>query len=188
MCDDNKKVFVPYEGLTRRRFTALAAVAGVMGATGPAFAQAAVTERDTRITTPDGSCDAVFFHPSGSGTWPGVLAWPDAGGLPPSKRDMGCRLAAQGYFVLVVNPNSPHLLIEKISARYLVCVARNDDTNDPKAKKTLRETLTKTGRTATVEVYGGNHRWCVPDNGQYLQAVAERAWAALGAMYKTALV
>ncbi len=102
------------------------------------------------------------------------------------------RIGAVGSFhgggLATVNPNSPHLLIEKTNARYLVCVARNDDANNPKAKETLRETFAKTGRTATVEVYGGNHGWCVPDNGQYLQAEAERAWAALGATYKAALV
>ena len=102
MCDESKKFLVAYEGLTRRRFTALAAVAGAMG--GPAFAQAAVTERDVAIPTQDGSCDAVLFHPGGAGAWPGVLLWPDAGGLRPVKRDMGRRLAAQGYAVLVVNP------------------------------------------------------------------------------------
>ena len=95
MCDNIQKAFVPYEGLTRRRFTALAASAGAIGVTAPAFAQGAVSERDVVITTQDGRCDAVFFHPSGAGAWPGVLVWPDAGGLRASKRDMGRRLAAQ---------------------------------------------------------------------------------------------
>ena len=31
MCDDNKKVFVPYEDLIRRRFTTLAAFGGNHG-------------------------------------------------------------------------------------------------------------------------------------------------------------
>jgi carboxymethylenebutenolidase len=102
------------------------------------------------------------------------------------------RIGAVGSFhgggLATANPNSPHLLIERTNARYLVCVARNDDASDPKAKETLRETFGKTGRTATVEVYGGNHGWCVPDSAQYLQAEAERAWAALDATYKAALV
>jgi carboxymethylenebutenolidase len=55
------------------------------------------------ITTPDGTCDAYFVHPS-TGTAPGVLVWPDIFGLRPAMRDMSKRLAESGYSVLVVNP------------------------------------------------------------------------------------
>jgi carboxymethylenebutenolidase len=63
----------------------------------------AVAESDVTITTPDGSADAYFVHPS-SGTAPGVLMWPDIFGLRPAFRQMGKRLAESGYSVLVVNP------------------------------------------------------------------------------------
>src|SRR5258708_3879778 len=63
----------------------------------------AVTDADVTVTTPDGSCDAYFVHPS-SGTAPGVLVWPDIFGLRPAFRQMGKRLAESGYAVLVVNP------------------------------------------------------------------------------------
>src|SRR5580693_4935119 len=66
-------------------------------------AGASVVETDVEIKTPDGTCDAAFIHPSG-GSHPGVLVWPDAFGLRPSMREMGMRLAAQGYSVLVPNP------------------------------------------------------------------------------------
>jgi carboxymethylenebutenolidase len=55
------------------------------------------------IKTPDGMCDAAFFHPK-SGSHPGVLIWPDAFGLRPSMREIGKRIAAQGYSVVVPNP------------------------------------------------------------------------------------
>jgi len=55
------------------------------------------------VTTPDGVCDAAFIHPS-SGSHPGVLIWADAFGLRPSMRDIGKRIAAEGYSVLVPNP------------------------------------------------------------------------------------
>jgi len=45
----------------------------------------------------------VFIHPK-SGSYPGVLVWPDVFGLRPAMRDIGKRLAAQGYSVLVPNP------------------------------------------------------------------------------------
>ncbi len=64
---------------------------------------AAVTESDVTVTTPDGSADCYFVHPS-SGTAPGVLIWPDIFGLRPAFRQMGKRLAESGYSVLVVNP------------------------------------------------------------------------------------
>jgi len=62
-----------------------------------------VIESDVDIKTPDGVCDAAFFYPAG-GAHPGVLIWPDAGGLRPAMRDIGKRMAAEGYSVLVPNP------------------------------------------------------------------------------------
>jgi carboxymethylenebutenolidase len=60
-------------------------------------------ETDVEIKTPDGTCDAAFIHPA-SGSQPGVLFWADAFGLRPVTRQMGRRLAAEGYSVLVPNP------------------------------------------------------------------------------------
>src|ERR1700685_3736761 len=63
----------------------------------------AVTETEVSVTTPDGTADCYFVHPS-SGTSAGVLVWPDIFGLRPAFRQMGKRLAESGYSVLVVNP------------------------------------------------------------------------------------
>jgi carboxymethylenebutenolidase len=65
--------------------------------------QGQIEESDVEIKTPDGACDAAFFHPA-QGVHPGVLIWTDAFGLRPSLRGMGKRLAAEGYAVLVPNP------------------------------------------------------------------------------------
>ena len=62
-----------------------------------------VVETNVEVKTPDGTCDAVFIHPT-TGAHPGVLIWPDAFGLRPSMRDIGKRIAAEGYSVLVPNP------------------------------------------------------------------------------------
>ena len=62
-----------------------------------------VVDTDVDVTTPDGRCDAAFIHPA-TGAHPGVLIWPDAFGLRPAMREMGKRLAAEGYSVLVPNP------------------------------------------------------------------------------------
>jgi carboxymethylenebutenolidase len=88
--------------LSRRSFGLMtAATAGI--ATG-AVAQSNVVETDVTVKTADGNCDAVLFHPPGEGHWPAVLIWPDIMGLRPAFRDMGRRLAEQGYVVLVPNP------------------------------------------------------------------------------------
>lgn len=102
------------------------------------------------------------------------------------------RIGAVGSFhgggLVTKEPNSPHLLIAKTNARYLVAVAENDDKADPEAKVVLRKTFDDTKRTATVEVYPANHGWCVPGGGAYNAAAAEKAWSELLAMYKAALV
>ncbi len=66
-----------------------------------------MVETDVEIKTPDGTCDAAFIHPkslSKTGSYPGVLIWPDAFGLRPSMRTIGRNIAADGYCVLVPNP------------------------------------------------------------------------------------
>ena len=270
--------------LSRRAFGLMTAAA----ATTPAFAQSNAASTDVTVKTTDGACDAVLFHPNSKGRWPAVLIWPDIMGLRPAFRDMGARLASQGYTVLVVNPfyrsapapvigptadfsdpatrtrlsgyraamtndgidsdakaylafldaqavtdksrragvqgycmggalsfrtaaavsdrigavgsfhggnglvtdkpDSPHLLIPKTHAAYLVCQAQNDDATNPKMKDDLKAAFTAAGKTATVDVYAANHGWCVPGGAVYNQAEAERAWSNLGTLYKTNLV
>jgi hypothetical protein len=60
-------------------------------------------ESDVTIKTPDGECDAYFVAPT-TGAHAAVLVWPDIFGLRPAMRQMGKRLAEDGYSVLVVNP------------------------------------------------------------------------------------
>jgi len=89
--------------LSRRDFVALSLAAAGLAAASPAAAQMPITESNVDIKTPDGTCDAAFIHPA-TGSHPGVLVWPDAFGLRPAMRDLGRRLAADGYSVLVPNP------------------------------------------------------------------------------------
>jgi carboxymethylenebutenolidase len=100
--------------VARRDFVLLSAAAGLVaaGSRAEAAAAAAVTQssaaaavesREVEIKTPDGTSDAAFFCQPGK-TLPGVLLWCDAFGLRPWTREMGKRLAASGYSVLVPNP------------------------------------------------------------------------------------
>ena len=287
MCDsDNNQSFIVDTSFTRRSvvltMTSLAAVASL-----PACAAAAnVTETDVTVPTPDGTADAALFYPSGAGTWPAVLMWPDILGLRPVFRDMGRRLAAEGYVVLVPNPfyrtkrapivtgpfdfndkaamaglmklkdaltdaaidndaaafvsfldkqkqtnrakgagvqgycfsgpfafhtgavrsdriravatfhggglvtkdaSSPHLLIPKTKASFVVAIARNDDQRQPEAKDVLKKTFAEAKRPAVVEVYPADHGWCVEGSPSYDHASAEKAWAELLKLYRTNL-
>ena len=90
--------------LSRRDFVTLGIAAGLAGtAITASAADLPVVETNVEIKTPDGTCDAVFIHPT-TGTHAGVLVWPDALGLRPAMRDIGKRIAAEGYSVLVPNP------------------------------------------------------------------------------------
>jgi carboxymethylenebutenolidase len=253
----------------------------------PACAAAAnVTETDVTVPTPDGSADAALFYPKGAGSWPAVLMWPDILGLRPVFREMGRRLAAEGYVVLVPNPfyrtrrapivtgsvdfndktamgklmdlkatltdarvdsdatafikfldqqkqtnkrkgagvqgycfsgpfafhtgavrtdriravatfhggglvtkdpSSPHLLIPKTKASFVVAIAKNDDARQPDAKDVLKATFASAKRPARVEVYPADHGWCVPGGPAYDQASAEKAWGELLKLYRTNL-
>jgi carboxymethylenebutenolidase len=286
MCDEFIHPGLVSDTRLSRRSFGLATVATAGIATG-AVAQSNVVESDVTVKTADGNCDAVLFHPAGEGHWPAVLIWPDIMGLRPAFRDMGKRLAGQGYVVLVPNPfyrsakapvigdnfdfsnpeqrnrlmgyrgamtndgidsdakaylafldaqrqtakrkkagvqgycmggalafrtaaavsdriaavgsfhggnglvtknpDSPHLLIAKTNAAFLVCQAQNDDATQPTLKDDLKAAFAAAGKTATVEVYQANHGWCVPGGAVYNQGEAERAWTALGTLYKSNL-
>jgi carboxymethylenebutenolidase len=288
MCDsDSHQGYIADTSFTRRSVVlTMSSAAAVAGLPTAAFA-ADVTEADVMVPTPDGSADAAMFHPAGSGSWPAVLMWPDILGLRPVFRDMGRRLAAEGYVVLVPNPfyrtkrapivtgafdfndpkqrdsvmslrstltdtgidkdatafitfldqqkqtnrrkgagvqgycfsgpfafhtaavrsdriravgsfhggglvtkdaSSPHLLIPKTKASFVVAIARNDDQKQPDAKDTLKATFAAARRPAVVEVYPADHGWCVPGSQSYDQPSAERAWAELLKLYRANLV
>lgn len=102
--EENEKELAQQNELSRRELAALGLAAGLATAAGSASAAAApVTETNVEVKTPDGVCDAAFIHPA-TGSHAGVLIWPDAFGLRPAVREMGKRLAAAGYSVLIPNP------------------------------------------------------------------------------------
>ena len=54
-----------------------------------------------QLHTADGTCPAHVFQPDGAGPWPGVLMCMDGLGIRPALFEMGERLAAGGYYVLL---------------------------------------------------------------------------------------
>jgi carboxymethylenebutenolidase len=53
------------------------------------------------ITTQDGSCTVRLFTPDGEGPWPGVVMYPDAGGVRDTFDEMAAKLSGFGYAVLL---------------------------------------------------------------------------------------
>ena len=80
----------PAADLSRRDFVALSVAGGLAVAGTAAQAALPVGEAEVTIATPDGSCDAAFIHPA-TGSYPGVLIWPDAFGLRPAMRAIGIK-------------------------------------------------------------------------------------------------
>lgn len=286
MCDDDIHPGLIVDPTVSRRGFGLLGLAAV-GVAGAARAGVAVVETDVEIKTPDGVADAALYHPEGKGPWPAVLIWPDVVSLRPAFREMGRRLAGEGYVVLVPNlyyrvrkapvvdgsfdwnkpedrarlgelrksvtpegtdrdavaylafldarkqtdrsrragvqgycmggplsfrtaaavsgrigavgsfhggglytdqPTSPHLLLTKTTAEFLVAVAENDDKQDPTIKDKLKVAMDAAGRASVIEVYPAAHGWCVRGSAVYDEVQAERAWAALLALYRRNLV
>ncbi|MEA3080263.1 MAG: carboxymethylenebutenolidase, partial [Sphingomonadales bacterium] len=141
MCDsDNHQGYIADTAFTRRSVVLTMSSAAVVAGLPTTALAANVTETDVMVPTPDGSADAVLIHPAGSGSWPAVLMWPDILGLRPVFREMGRRLAAAGYTVLVPNPF--------YRTRRAPIVTGAFDFNDPKQRDSimsLRSTLTDAG-------------------------------------------
>lgn len=238
------------------------------------------TIKDT-ITTPDGSCTVTFATPDGSGPWPGVVMYPDAGGARQTFDEMAAQLASEGYAVLVPDvyyrdadwapfematvfkdqderarlfsmiskvtpdimaadaaaffdyleqrpdvvdgkfgttgycmggrtslvvagrvpdrvaaamsfhggglasddPDSPHLLADKIQAAVYVGGAKNDASFTPEHAKTLEAALTAAGVEHTIEMYDAAHGFAVPDNAPYDAAAAKQHWEAMESFF-----
>ena len=85
-------------------------------------------------------------------------------------------------------PDSPHLLIPRMQAQFLIAIAASDDTKDPKAKDTLRDAFAKAKLPAEIEVYAGTkHGWCPTDSAVYDHAQAEKAWGRMLALFGRSL-
>lgn len=90
--------------LSRRDVVKLAVSTAIAASAATASAEKApVVVKEVEIKMAEGVCDACYIHPA-RGAHPGVIVWTDAFGLRPAMRDIGKRIAADGYSVLVPNP------------------------------------------------------------------------------------
>lgn len=101
---------------------------------------------------------------------------------------IGAACSYHGGGLVTDKADSPHLLIPRMKAQFLIAVAENDDERDPNSKVVLREEFDKHGLEAEIEVYeGAMHGWCVLDSRVYNHQQAERAWARTLALFERAL-
>jgi carboxymethylenebutenolidase len=115
----------------------------------------------------------------------GPIAFRTAAAVPDR---VGAVASFHGGGLVADAPNSPHLQASKTKAQFLVAIAENDDKRSPNDKTTLKETLSKAGLSAEIEVYeGAAHGWCPPDSKVYNEPQAENAWSRLLALYAKAL-
>jgi carboxymethylenebutenolidase len=114
----------------------------------------------------------------------GPIAFRTAAAVPAR---VGAVASFHGGGLVTPNPNSPHLQAAATKAQFLVAIADNDDKRTPTDKDVLKETFSKAGVQAEIEVYAGAHGWCPPDSTVYSEPLAEKAWTRLLALYGKAL-
>lgn len=147
MCDDDIHPGLIEDPTVSRRTFGLMTVAAA-GLAGAAQAAAPVVEKDVEVKTPDGVADAALYYPEGKGKWPAVVIWPDVVSLRPAFREMGRRLAAEGYVVLVPN------LYYRVKKAPVVDGGFNFANPDDRAKLTpLRASVTPEGTERDAKAY-----------------------------------
>jgi carboxymethylenebutenolidase len=101
------------------------------------------------------------------------------------------RVAAAGSFhgggLVTDDPNSPHLLADKMKATVYVAGAENDGGFTTGDAETFDKALTAAGVEHMVEFYPAGHGFAVPDNLPYDKAAADRHWASLERLFGASL-
>ena len=101
---------------------------------------------------------------------------------------IGAGATFHGGGLVTDKPDSPHLLIPRMKAHYLIAIAENDDQREPQTKNVLRDSFAKNHLPAEIEVYAGTlHGWCPPDASVYNHEQAEKAWSRMLALFSSSL-
>ena len=115
----------------------------------------------------------------------GPLIVRTAGAVP---NRVGAAASFHGGGMVTDKEDSPHLLIPTSNAHVLHAIAENDDERFPTVKHDLAAAYKAANTPAEIEVYKGTlHGWCPPDSRVYNEAQAEKAWARMLDLFKTAL-
>ena len=96
---------------------------------------------------------------------------------------VGAAASFHGAGLVTAEDDSPHRLLGRANASYLIAIARNDDERTPAEKDTFRDAAATAGRRAEIEVYAADHGWCVPDSPVHDPVEADRVFERLLALY-----
>lgn len=100
---------------------------------------------------------------------------------------VGAAASFHGANLATDKPDSPHLLLGKTQAAFLIAIAKNDDERQADAKTKLREAADTAKRPAEIEVYAAQHGFCTIDSPVYDKPEAERAWGRMLALFQNNL-
>lgn len=88
-----------------------------------------------------------------------------------------------GGLAVADDPDSPHLLADRIRAAVYIGAAEDDPSYTPEQSELLDAALTAAGVPHVIEWYPAAHGFAVPDNGPYDEAAAERHWQATAGFF-----
>ncbi len=100
---------------------------------------------------------------------------------------IGAAATFHGGGLVTDNADSPHKLIPKMRAEFLIAIAENDDKRDPEAKNVLSEAFADAKLPAEIEVYPAGHGWCPPDTRVHNPQQAEKAWERMLSLFENTL-
>ncbi len=99
-------------------------------------------------------------------------------------------LAAASYHggrLATDEPDSPHLLAPKISARLYIAGAIDDQSFPDAMKERLEQALTSAGIDHKIETYPARHGWVFDDMPVYDAAASERHWQTMLQLFDSTL-
>lgn len=85
------------------------------------------------------------------------------------------------------DPDSPHLLADRMQAAVYVGAAQDDRSFTTSDGETLGRALTAAGIEHTIDFYSAFHGFAVPDNAPYDEPAARRHWEAMRSFFGTHL-
>lgn len=101
---------------------------------------------------------------------------------------IGAGASFHGGGLVTDKDDSPHRLVPRLNAGFLVAIAENDDERDPDAKVELRKAFDAAGKQAEIDVYKDTlHGWCPSDSMAHNPAQAERAFERLLVLFQNNL-
>ena len=96
---------------------------------------------------------------------------------------VGAAASFHGGGLVTEAPDSPHRLLARTEAAYLIAISRDDDARAPADKDAFGKAAKEAGRRAEIAVFPADHGWCVPDSPVWDPTEADRAWERMLALY-----